>query len=118
MKNQRPLMRGYQEDEARDFILSRLDPKAYRSLRDQLSQLIAEFIIYDLHFMRVTGVLDENGEQGDNEYDDDEAFEFIYDAWLSDHPDQDDEEMTVAALLNEYMDLQYAFLQAHGLTDM
>lgn len=118
MNNQQPLMRGYQEGEARDFILSRLDAKAYRSLWDQLPQLIEDFIAYDLHFMRVTGVLDENGEQGDNEYDDDEAFEFIYDAWLSDHPDQDDEEMTVATLLNEYMDLQYAFLQAKGLVDM
>lgn len=118
MKTQQPLMRGYQEEEARDFILSRLDGKAYRSVRDQLPQLIEDFIAYDLHFMRVTGVLDENGEQGENEYDDDEAFEFIYDAWLSDHPGQDDEEMTVAALLNEYMDLQYAFLRAHGLADM
>lgn len=118
MQDSKPMMRGYQEDEARDFILSRLDGKAHRSLRDQLPRLIQDFITYDLHFMQVTGVLDENGLQGDNDYDDDEAFEFIYDAWLSDHPGQEDEDMSVAALLNEYMDLQYAFLQAHGLADM
>ena len=82
--------------------------------KEILPQMIGDMIAYDLHFMKVTGVVDENGEQGDNEYDDDEAFEYIYDAWLSDHPENDDEEMIVAALLNEYMDLQYRYLCENG----
>lgn len=111
-------MRGFHADEAQAFILSGLDAKAHRTLQARLPQLIADFIIYDLYFMQATGVLDENGDQGENEYDDDEAFEFIYDAWLSDHPDQDDEDMAVASVLNEYMDLQFAFLQSQGLVQM
>lgn len=111
-------MKGYDREDARQFILSRLDPKSYRPIASALEQTVADFITYDLHFMRVTGVLDENGEQGENEYDDDEAFEFIYDAWLSDHPGEDDEDMTVAALLNDYMDLQFEYLKAHGLAEM
>jgi len=98
--------------------LAHLDPKPFRSIKKQLPALIGELIAYDLHYMRLTGVIDENGEQGENEYDDDEAFEYIYDAWLSDHPQDDDEEMKMAALLNEYMDLQYAFLQSEGLAEV
>ncbi len=111
-------MKGYDLEAAKAFILSKLDHKAFRSLENQLETIIADLIAYDLHFMRVTGVLDENGEQGDNEYDDDEAFEYIYDAWLNDHPQVDDEDMLIAALINEYMDLQYRYLENNGLCDM
>ena len=111
-------MKGYDVEAAKTFIMANLDRKAFRSIASELPQMIGDMIAYDLHFMRVTGVVDENGEQGENEYDDDEAFEYIYDAWLSDHPENDDEDMIVAALLNEYMDLQYRFICDHGLTDL
>ena len=111
-------MKGYDAEAARAFILANLDTKPFRAIAKELPKIIGELIAYDLHFMRVTGVVDENGEQGENEYDDDEAFEFIYDAWLSDHPENDDEEMMIAAWLNEYMDLQYQFLCEQGLTEL
>lgn len=111
-------MKGYDAEKACAFIVSQLDPKMYRSIKNQLHAIVADLIAYDLHFMRLTGVLDENGEQGDNDYDDDEAFEYIYDAWLSDHPQEDDDEMIIAALINDYMDLQYEFLQQNGLADV
>jgi len=111
-------MKGYDVEAAKAFILAHLDPKAFRSIKNELPQMIADMIAYDLHFMKVTGVVAEDGEQGENEYDDDEAFEYIYDAWLSDHPENDDEDMIVAALLNEYMDLQYQFLCDSGLANM
>ncbi len=111
-------MKGYDVEAAKKFILSQVDRKEFRPLASKLEAMIADLIAYDLHFMRLTGVVDENGEQGDNEYDDDEAFEYIYDAWLGDHPEEDDEEMLVASLINEYMDLQYRFLELNGLTDL
>ena len=111
-------MKGYDIQAAKAFILSRISRKEFRALEKQLDDMVADLIAYDLHFMRLTGVLDENGEQGDNEYDDDEAFEYIYDAWLGDHPEEDDEEMLIAALINEYMELQYSYLEKNGLTQM
>ena len=111
-------MKGYDIEAAKSFILANLDRKAFKGIASNLPKYIEEMIVYDLHFMKVTGVIDGNGEQGENEYDDDEAFEYIYDAWLSDHPENDDEDMLIAALLNEYMDLQYQFLCDNGLTDM
>lgn len=111
-------MQGYDQTAACDYILFKLDKKPFRAIRDELPAIIRSFITYDLHFMRLTGVIDQNGQQGEQEYDDDEAFEYIYDAWLSDHPDHDDEDMTVAELLNCYMELQYQYLCENGLADV
>ena len=55
-------------------------------------------------------LLDENDEAGENEYDEDEAFEYIYDAYLADHVQDDDEDMVIASLLNRYMELQAEYL--------
>ena len=68
-------MKGYDAEAARNFILFRLDKKAFRSITARLPGILDDFIAYDLHFMRVSGVLDENGEQGENEYDDDGCVE-------------------------------------------
>ena len=112
------MMKGYDIEEARQFILSRIDRKPFRKIEDKLPKIIGDLITYDLHFMRLTGVIDENGEQGENDYDDDEAFEYIYDAWLSDNPSEPDDDMIVAQLLNRYMELQLEYLCAHGLAEL
>lgn len=93
-----------------EWLLKELDGKEFRPLKERLPQIVRSFLEYDLHFMRLTGVLDETGEAGENEYDEDEAFEFIYDAWLSDNPDDSDDDMMVASLLNRYMELQAEYL--------
>lgn len=93
-----------------EWLLEHLNTKEFRTLADRLPQIVGSFLEYDFHFMRVSGVLDENDEPGENEYDEDEAFEFIYDAYLSDHPDDSDEDMTIASLLNRYMELQAEYL--------
>ena len=111
-------MKGYAASAAKEYILAQLDRKAFRSITNELPGMIEDFIAYDLRFMQETGVIDANGDQGEAEYDDDEAFEFIYEAWLDDHPEEDDEDMLIAALLNEYMDHQYQFLCDHNLTEM
>ena len=97
-------------EQNKQWLLKELNTKEFRFLQSRLPELVDRFLTYDLHFMRLTGVLDENGESGENEYDEDEAFEYIYDAYLSDHPEDDDEDMLVASLLNRYMELQAEYL--------
>lgn len=94
----------------KEWILKQLNRKEFRAVEDHLEEIIDSFLTYDFHFMRLTGVLDENDEAGENEYDEDEAFEYIYDAYLADHPKEDDEDMVIAALLNRYMELQAEYL--------
>lgn len=111
-------MQTYRPQQAKEWILRRLERKPFRSFSEEkLSRLIEDFVRYDQHFMRVAGVLDENDRPGEEDYDEDEAFEFIYDAYLSDHPDDQDEDMLTATLLDRYMDLQADFWAESGLAD-
>lgn len=109
-------MNGFDAQDAQQYIASRINPKALQPIASEIPAMLNAFILYDLHFMRLTGVLDENADCGENEYDDDEAFEYIFDAYLSDSAVDDDKSMWVATLLNRYMELQYEYLQKHGLT--
>ena len=68
----------------RQIYHRRIGPlKPFRAIWDRLSQIIGSMIEYDLHFMRLTGMIAPDGGPGPNEYDcEDEAFEYVYDAWL------------------------------------
>lgn len=97
-------------EEAVRYIIDRLDPKPFRAIWDRLPQIVGSMIEYDLHFMRLTGVIAPDGGPGPSEYDEDEAFEYVYDAWLGDNPGEDDEDMTVALLLDCFMELWHDYL--------
>lgn len=102
------MMKNLDREAARQYILDGLDLRAFGSLAPRLPRIIGDMIEYDLHFRRLTGT-DEPGKSV--EYDEDEAFEYIYDAWLGDNPGQDDEDMTVALLLDCFMDLWQEYLE-------
>lgn len=51
-------MNTYQAEKAREWIWNHLDRKAFRTISEEkLKAMIADFVQYDLHFMRVSGVL-------------------------------------------------------------
>ena len=110
-------MNGLDPQGAHSYILSRIDGKAFKPIQPQIPSMIESFLLYDLHFMRLTGVLGEDANCGDQEYDDDEAFEYIFDACLSDSHYDDDTAMVVAALLNRYMELLYEYLKKQSLVE-
>ena len=111
-------MNTYQADSAREWIWNHLDQKAFRPLSEEkLKAMIADFVQYDLHFMRISGVLNALDAPGEADYDEDEAFEFIYDAYLSDHPEDEDDDMLAATLLDRYMELQADYWEQSALSD-
>ena len=127
-------MNTYQAEKAREWIWNHLDRKAFRTISEEklklriskkhllfseekLKAMIADFVQYDLHFMRVSGVLTALDAPGEADYDEDEAFEFIYDAYLSDHPEDEDDDMLAATLLDRYMELQADYWEQSGLSD-
>ena len=79
-------MKAFDTAELKGFMLSHLDKKAFRQGAEALDALMDDLIRYDIHFMRLTGVLDKDDDWGDSEYDEDDALEYIYDAYLGDHP--------------------------------
>ena len=110
-------MIGFSPLEAQAYMLSRLDTRSFRGLPATLPSILQSFLLYDLRFMHSTGVLNQEEEQGDADYDDDEAFEYILDAYLTDFPCDEDAAMKVAELLNCYMELQYDYLKSQGLVE-
>lgn len=109
-------MNGLNQQDAVREIAAGMDRKLFSALDAQPERTIESFLLYDLHFMRLTGVLDEDGNSGDIEYDDEDAFEYIFDAYLSDHPSADKHPTEVATLIDEYIRLFYDYLHSHGLT--
>lgn len=109
-------MIGLNVQDAAAYLVSRMASAAISFQADQLPDVVECFLLYDLHFMRLTGVLDADGNGGDADYDEDEAFEYIFDAYLSDHPMDEDASMAVATLLNRYMECFASYLDEHGLT--
>ena len=98
-------MNTYQADSAREWIWNHLDQRAFRTLSEEkLKAMIADFVQYDLHFMRVSGVLNALDAPGEADYDEDEAFEFIYDAYLSDHPEDEDDDMEPEAEQGDWVE--------------
>ena len=110
-------MNGFDARDAHRYIFSRIDQKAFGAIRTEISAILDAFLQSDLRFMRVTGVLDGNDDRGDQEYDEDEAFEFILDAYVSDTRCDDGIAMVVATLLDRYMELQYEYLKSHGFAE-
>lgn len=111
------MMNGYNKDEALAYIVPRIDPKGHKELAKQIPALISQAIDADMAFMHQTRVIDQDGNAGDNYYDDDEAFEFIVDAIAEANHMNDAQAAKVGALVDDYMDVQQAFLEEKGLVD-
>ncbi len=111
------MMKGYDRDEALKFILARINRKDHPELADQLEALIGQAIDADMKYMHENGVLDENGNAGDCYYEDDEAFEYMVEALVDANTLTPEQAVKVASLIDDYMDVQQAYLESKGLVD-
>ena len=108
-------MVGYDEEKAVAFIVKHLKKKDFPRLWPEIPGMLLEFIRADQRYMLEQGVLDADGYAGEEEYDPDEAMETIYQEWLENHPDQQDEDLEVAQLLDAYQEWNDAYLERVGL---
>lgn len=111
------MMNGYNKDEALAFILPRIDRKGHKALSFLIDQLISQAIDADMAFMHQTGVIDENGDAGENYYDDDDAFEFIVETLAVRNAFDPDMAVRAGSLVDDYMELQQEYLESAGLVD-
>lgn len=110
-------MQGYDAERALAYIQKNVNRKGLSELGPAIDGYLAQAQALDLQFMRESGVLDENGFEGDMPYDDDEAFEFILDEIVRVRGLGEEQEILVASLLDAYMSAHDAFLHAEGLVD-
>ena len=107
------MMQGYDVDAAVSQIGKAVSRAAHVS--PQEAQAFARRAIKaDLRYMHETGVLDDDGLMGEEEYDDDDAFETLF-ARLTDGVEDDAEIGRIAQMLDSYMEAQQDFMEEGGL---
>ena len=109
------MMNGYNKLEAVDFIVKRISEKDHKELAGMIPQLISQAIDADMDFMHKSGVLDEEGNAGDEYYEDDDAFEYMVEPIVANNKLTPEQAVKVAALVDDYMDYQQAYLESKGL---
>ncbi|MCQ2458623.1 MAG: hypothetical protein MJ142_07850 [Clostridia bacterium] len=111
------MMKGYDKQEAMDYIVSGIKAKDHPELQDCIPQIISLAIDADMQFMHDTHVLDEDGGAGTEYYDDDDAFEFMVEYVAEKMKLDPVKAVKVASLIDDYMDLQQAYLESKGLVE-
>lgn len=111
------MMNGYDKAEALAFIVKRIHAKDHPDLADMIETLISQAIDADMEYMHQEGVLDADGNAGDEYYEDDEAFEYMVETIVAKNNLTPEQAVKVAALVDDYMDHQQAYLESKGLCD-
>lgn len=109
------VMQGY-DMEAAVSQIGKAICKAAKAAPDTAAAFARRAIEADMRYMHETDVLDDEGLMGDDEYDEDDAFEALF-AALTDGVEDDGEIGKIAQMLDAYMDAQQDFMEASGLTD-
>lgn len=103
------MMQGYDVDAAVSQIGKAVSRAAHVSPQEAQA-FVRRAIEADLRYMHETGVLDDDGLMGEEEYDDDDAFETLF-ARLTDGVEDDAEIGRIAQMLDSYMEAPARF---HG----
>ena len=107
------VMQGYDLDAAVRQIGKAIG-KAAKAAPDAAEAFARRAIEADMRYMHETGVLDDDGLMGEEEYDDDDAFETLF-ARLTDGVEDDAEIGRIAQMLDSYMEAQQDFMEEGGL---
>ena len=110
------MMQGYDMAAAVPFIAAAMRKAGHKLPKEELEAFVRRAIDADMQYMQECGVMTEDGLMGEDEYDDDDAFEVILDM-LADDPEDDEEMDRLAQMLDAYMEAQQAFMEQSGLLD-
>ena len=112
------LMLGLDAADCAAFAARKLDWKRCRALQPQADALCAALVDAHVAYMHACGALDETGDTGEGEYDEDEAVEYILDALLDRFPDLEESSGTVCALIDAFLPVFDDYLLTHDLLSL
>lgn len=111
------MMKGYDREKAIKFMMPLFQAKEHPELYFRLPELLPQMIDADMAYMHESGVLDEDGYAGDAYYEDDEAMEYMVEKLVELNDLTPDQAVKLAALVDDYMDFQQAFLESSGMVE-
>lgn len=112
------LMLGLDAPDCAAFAARKLDWKRCRALQPQADALCAALVDAHVAYMHACGALDETGDTGEGEYDEDEAVEYLLDALLRDFPADDSHAGLYCALIDAFLPAFDDYLLTHGLLSL
>ena len=109
------MMKGYDREEALALMRRRINRREHAELAERIDSLLAQAIDADMAYMHEAGVLDEEGDTGEGDYEDDDAIEFIVERLAAQNDLTPEQAVKVAALVDDFMDLQLEYMAWKGL---
>ena len=111
-------MLGLDAADCAAYIAKRLDWKRCGELRPEAGALCAALVDAHVAYLHACGALDDDGDTGEGEYDEDEAVEYILDALLDRFPDLEESSGTVCALIDAFLPVFDDYLLTHDLLSL
>ena len=112
------LMLGLDAADCAAYAARKLDWKRCRELQFQADALCAALVESHVAYMHACGALDESGDTGEGEYDEDEAVEYLLDALLRAFPADENRAGQYCALIDAFLPVFDDYLLAHGLLSL
>ena len=113
-------MQGYDIEAALPFIAKAMRKEGVKASAQELEAFIRRAMEADFAYMQENGLLTEDGLMGEDEYDEDDAFEVILDMLVQETgiDEEDDDAMgRLAQMLDAFMSAQEAFMDSCGLME-
>jgi len=111
-------MLGLDAADCAAWTAAHLDWKRCRELKSQSEALCAALVQAQIDYLHACGALDEEGDTGEGEYDEDEAVEFLLDALLGAFPADDDRAALYCALIDSFLPSFDDYLLTHDLLSL
>lgn len=109
-------MEFFDFDAAAAYIVPRVKKDLGKDFALDVDKLVRLALELDLAYMIEEGVIDESGDAGEGEYDEDEAFEYILDALTVRMGLDDDGEMDAAEALDAFTAYEAEYFEKAGFT--
>ena len=112
------VMLGLNPAGAADYALKHLDWKRFPEFRDQRQAVCDALVAAQVDYLHACGALDDTGDTGEGEYDEDEAVEYLLDALLRAFPLDDAGSVRYCALIDAFLPLFDDYLLSAGLLSL
>ncbi|MCQ2454380.1 MAG: hypothetical protein MJ136_07565 [Clostridia bacterium] len=110
-------MEGLDKAEAAAYIVKHLEWKRCPKLKEQAAFLVPALVEGQVGYLHACGALDEAGNTGDGEYDEDEAVEFILNRLTEAFQPEDDTAVLYCALIDAFLPAFDDYLVTVGLLE-
>ena len=112
------VMLGLDAQDAAAFVSQKLDWKRFRELRFEMERLCRAMVDAQVDYLHACGALDDSGDTGEGEYDEDEAAEFILERLCAQFLDDDERAVKYCELINEFLPVFDDYLMSAGLLSL